>query len=181
MLPLLLVLISASSPLRFSTDGASPSGRTRFEISEGRAGSTLLHLHAGARVRIVEEGRNAEAAFVAHENLLVVSSCGSPCELGHLYSPGGQVLATLWAPVVSPSNATALGVEPKDLQSGDSEVMRFDLSTGRALGPPQLVRGLFLCHDVRLTAEAAIYTRCEGGPDITISFQPRRGALSGRR
>ncbi len=171
----LLAFLGAEGPVEshhetaksFSIEGPSQDGKYRYLIEDD---TISIWSATGKRPigRVPLKMRNAEARFVAENNLLVVGSCGSPCEVALLLTPRGRQLATLMHPAISRDGRFALDLDVVDLTSGDSMVSIVDLRNGRKLRGPAMRRGLFLCTDI-VSADASIeFANCGNGQTISV-------------
>jgi hypothetical protein len=157
---------SSTEPV-FSTTARSADGAFRFSLDD-----TQLSVWRGAQKRRVGHTRftvtNAEGRFVQGNNILVTGSCGSPCEVGTLFTTTGQALISVMNPLVSSDDRYALELDVQDLTTGDTLVTVVDLKTGRAMGGPTHTPGLFACTARTSTTDAFVFSGCAGGQTIRV-------------
>lgn len=178
LLTLVVLGLSAVAPAEevpstesVSTQARSSDGAFRFVLDD-----TQLSVWRGQNRRVGHARfnvKNAEGRFVAGNNILVTGSCGSPCEVGTLFTTTGRALVSVMNPFVSSDGRYALELDVQDLTSGDTLVTIVDLKTGRAVGGPTNTPGLFACTERTSTADAFEFSGCEGGRTISVPFPPR--------
>lgn len=179
-LTLCLVGLAAAPPVEvlehpaepvFATEGRSADGRYRFAVDDGQV--SVWRLSGNKRVgHVTFAMKNAEGRFVTGNNILVNSSCGSPCWLGTLFTPTGRKLASLMYPMSSSDGRYALDLDVLNLSPGDTVVTVVDLKTGRKVGRPTTYPGLFGCTESWSSPKAFEFRGCPDGQSITVPFQP---------
>jgi hypothetical protein len=160
----------AAEPV-FATEGRSADGKYRFAVDDGQV--SVWRRAGTKRVgHVTFDMKNAEGRFVTGNNILVTSSCGSPCWVGTLFTPTGSMLTSMMYPMSSSDGRYALDLDVLNLSPGDTVVTVVDLKTGRKVGEPKTYPGLFGCTENWSSPKAFEFRGCPDGQSITVPFQP---------